>query len=288
MEYVTCIQNCHQSFTVTSMMSVLIPRILGSIFTFSKRNVLVSRTGDCLLCDFGLSRIRHEISRTHTTIHQGGRQRFIAPEISSGLEARIKSDVYSLAMTIYALGTMSLPFGHIDRDLAVYRAVQEGERPPPCDSLGGLAAEETVHLWSLIERMWKQDPDCRPTVPSARDEMMQIGPLAGLDPDQVRPDLKKEGSDWWAIFSPRVPRVLDVSLSLTLQHERCVFFVLPSVFATDVLRDVHPPTPGTVLCAVFVSQQMASTLQQGAIAWRKYTIQKQVLECGVYFHQNSL
>lgn len=49
-------------------------------------------------------------------------------------------------------------------------------------------------------------------------------PLADLEPDQVRPDLKKEGSDWWAIFSPRVPRVLDVSLSLTLTHERCAFF----------------------------------------------------------------
>lgn len=50
-------------------------------------------------------------------------------------------------------------------------------------------------------------------------------PLADLEPDQVRPELKKEGSDWWAIFSPRVPRVLDVSLSLTLTHERCVAHV---------------------------------------------------------------
>lgn len=45
-------------------------------------------------------------------------------------------------------------------------------------------------------------------------------PLADLEPDQVSPSLKKEGSDWWAIFNGRVPRVLDVSLSLTLIHER--------------------------------------------------------------------
>lgn len=45
-------------------------------------------------------------------------------------------------------------------------------------------------------------------------------PLADLEPDQVSPSLKKEGSDWWAIFNSRVPRVLDVSLSLTLIHER--------------------------------------------------------------------
>jgi hypothetical protein len=46
--------------------------------------------------------------------------------------------------------------------------------------------------------------------------------LAGLDLDEVRPELKKEGSDWFAIFNTRVPRTLDISLSLTITHERCV------------------------------------------------------------------
>ena len=149
------------------------------IYVFSKRNVVVSCGGDCLLCDFGLSRIRHEISRTHTILHQGGRQRFIAPEISSGLEARIneKSDVYSLAMTIYALGARSMPFGHIDQDIVVCRAAREGERPQQCDSLGRLTTEETAHLWSSMERMWSHDPRCRPMVSSARDETMRTSQM---------------------------------------------------------------------------------------------------------------
>src|SRR5260370_19733271 len=46
--------------------------------------------------------------------------------------------------------------------------------------------------------------------------------LSDLKPEQVPPELKKEGSDWWAIFNPSVPRVLDISLSLTLQHGRRV------------------------------------------------------------------
>jgi len=68
------------------------------------------------------------------------------------------------------------------------------------------------------------------------------------------------------------------------------FFVFLYAFAADVLRvpstllrDVHPPTSGTVLCAVFGSRQMASTSQRGAIARRKYTTPKQVLEHGAYF-----
>lgn len=60
-------------------------------------------------------------------------------------------------------------------------------------------------------------PQSGPVITTTSDN-----PLADLEPDQVRADLKKEGSDWWAIFSPRVPRVLDVSLCLTLTHERCV------------------------------------------------------------------
>lgn len=47
--------------------------------------------------------------------------------------------------------------------------------------------------------------------------------LSELDPDEVPKDLKKEGSDWLAIFNPKVKRVLDVNLVHTLMHERLVF-----------------------------------------------------------------
>src|SRR5260370_33651076 len=49
-----------------------------------------------------------------------------------------------------------------------------------------------------------------------------ISPLSDLRPEQVLLELKKEGSNWWAIFNPSIPRVLDISLSLTLEHERHV------------------------------------------------------------------
>ncbi|KAG6857072.1 hypothetical protein H0H87_010037 [Tephrocybe sp. NHM501043] len=43
-----------------------------------------------------------------------------------------------------------------------------------------------------------------------------------LDPHNVPPEFKKEGSDWFAIFNPGVKRVLDVSLVHTLMHESVV------------------------------------------------------------------
>ncbi|KAG2073122.1 WD40 repeat-like protein [Suillus decipiens] len=43
-----------------------------------------------------------------------------------------------------------------------------------------------------------------------------------LDPHNVPPELKKEGSDWFAVFNGKVKRVLDVSLVHTLMHESVV------------------------------------------------------------------
>ena len=41
-----------------------------------------------------------------------------------------------------------------------------------------------------------------------------------MDYNSIPSDMKKEGSDWLAVFNPRVDRVLDVNLVHTLMHER--------------------------------------------------------------------
>lgn len=46
--------------------------------------------------------------------------------------------------------------------------------------------------------------------------------LADLNLDHMPPGQKKEGSDWFAIFNPRVPRMLDVDLVHTLEHHSVV------------------------------------------------------------------
>jgi len=65
-------------------------------------------------------------------------------------------------------------------------------------------------------------PQSLSRVSKSTKTIVSISPLSGLGPERMPPELKKEGSDWWAIFNPSVPRVLDISLSLTLQHERHV------------------------------------------------------------------
>lgn len=41
-----------------------------------------------------------------------------------------------------------------------------------------------------------------------------------LDLNNVSPEFKKEGGDWFAVFNSKTKKVLDVSLMHTLMHER--------------------------------------------------------------------
>ncbi|KAG5437350.1 hypothetical protein PCANB_000780 [Pneumocystis canis] len=46
--------------------------------------------------------------------------------------------------------------------------------------------------------------------------------MADIDPDMIPRELKKEGSDWTVLFNPNVPRVLDINLIHTLEHQSVV------------------------------------------------------------------
>jgi glucose repression regulatory protein TUP1 len=59
--------------------------------------------------------------------------------------------------------------------------------------------------------------------------LSQSNVLADLDIEQLPESLKKEGSDWFAVFNPRARRVLDVDLIHNLPHQSvvcCVRFSL--------------------------------------------------------------
>ena len=80
--------------------------------------------------------------------------------------------------------------------------------------------------------------------------------LMNLVRDEVRPELKKEGRDWFALFNPRVPRTFDINLSLTLTHERCVRYpslrcLKPGHCSPHFSADCAPPFPvNSVVCYV--------------------------------------
>jgi general transcriptional corepressor TUP1 len=97
-----------------------------------------------------------------------------------------------------------------------------------------------------------------------------------LDPHTVSPEFKKEGSDWFAVFNPKCKKGLDVNLTHTLMHERCV----EGLF---ILRLFHSQLFDSVSYAACAFRRMANTLQQVAIVQPKFMIQKLVQRHSAFF-----
>ncbi|KAF2637810.1 WD40 repeat-like protein [Massarina eburnea CBS 473.64] len=72
-----------------------------------------------------------------------------------------------------------------------------------------------------------------PPNPGPVPPLSQSNILADLDVDQLPDNLKKDGTDWFAVFNPRTRRVLDVDLIHNLPHQSvvcCVRFSLDGRF----------------------------------------------------------
>ncbi|KAF8311176.1 kinase-like protein, partial [Clavulina sp. PMI_390] len=132
-------------------------------------NVLINKDGIALLCDFGLSRIVHEVTRSRTKRQAGGMARFLAPELSncSNEEFRTtkESDIYSLAMISYNMWTGNKPFFELRHEWKVLSKSVRGRRPkkPKHMRSNNLPQKSGTPFWKLLKLMWAQNKDKRPT-----------------------------------------------------------------------------------------------------------------------------
>ncbi|KAF7369965.1 Kinase-like protein [Mycena sanguinolenta] len=133
-------------------------------------NVLIEDSGRALLCDFGLARIKADItSRTRTagdTVISGSRN-WMAPELLSGSLPRPPSDIYAFGMTIYELYTDANPLATIpysDFIELVYRIGVRPERPEDDE-----CPRMNDGIWDLADRCWNKDAKARPTARQVHD-----------------------------------------------------------------------------------------------------------------------
>src|SRR6266516_4360175 len=81
-------------------------------------NILIGDDGKALLTDFGISRVRNQLtSRSKKQASNDGTLRWMAPERLDGLGLDLPCDVYSFAITAWELYTGDLPFAHIPETL---------------------------------------------------------------------------------------------------------------------------------------------------------------------------
>lgn len=95
----------------------------------SPQNILVSRMGDVKLSDFGIAKA---MIGDEAAADDGGGVKgkipYLAPELLKGERASVRSDVYAMAMTIYA-ALAQLPFQRGER-IATMRAILYDPLPP--------------------------------------------------------------------------------------------------------------------------------------------------------------
>lgn len=134
-------------------------------------NVLVSPEGHVTLLDLGFARRRDE---TGSVVERCvmGTYNYIAPElITSAFRADVRSDVYSLGVTLFEMLSGRLPFE--GKDLAELASQHKEARPP---DLRRLAPHLPTSVIRLVREMLAKDPLRRPQTPGELVER-----VAGLE-----------------------------------------------------------------------------------------------------------
>lgn len=136
-------------------------------------NVLIDDGHNALLCDFGLSRLKADISisSANNASPVAGSRNWMSPERLLGGNLRKPVDIYAFGMTLYEIITTEVPLGHIPPmdfiDLVVTREVRP-ERPEKetCPDLPD-------DLWEIAEHCWGNHPGKRPDAVTLCNEMEQ-------------------------------------------------------------------------------------------------------------------
>jgi serine/threonine-protein kinase PknK len=152
-------------------------------------NILVSRFGDVMLSDFGIARIAggpetRSGTVTASVVHA-------APEIIDGQRPTERSDIYSLASTLYTLMTGSPPFYRPtdESTLALIRRILE----EPVPDLRPTGVPDVV--CAALERSMAKEPDDRhPDVRAFADALRAAQVSCGIAPSPATPALPTPGA----------------------------------------------------------------------------------------------
>ncbi len=155
-------------------------------------NILISRTGDYLITDFGISRqVRNTLKRSLRSASVAGAPAYMGPERFSGNPMPVKaSDIWSLGATIYELATGELPFCGMG-GVMQKNGADMTELPPHYSD-----AFKTLVYGCLAQETWDR-PAAKALAETARRQLYNletIGDIVNDSPQTVIP-AKSEAED---------------------------------------------------------------------------------------------
>ncbi len=184
-------------------------------------NVMLTRTGDVKVMDFGIARALNDVGNTMTaTSAVMGTAQYLSPEQARGEVVDARSDLYSAGVLLYELLTGRPPFTGDSPVSIAYQHVSEMPTPPSQVD-GGVSPEiDTVVMHSLskraddryqtaaefridVERAVAGSPVTAavPMVVGEHTQQMPAVAAAGLDyrDDYRRPARKPRRAGFWVI-----------------------------------------------------------------------------------------
>ena len=135
----------------------------------SPQNVLVSRSGEVKITDFGIAKATIKLSQTQPGKVQG-KLSYMSPEQATGKPLDRRSDIFSLGIILYELLSGVKVYGG-ENTKERYEKIREARIP----NLHTLAPGIPDELVQLVHRMVSKSPDDRPqTCQAVVDELTKI------------------------------------------------------------------------------------------------------------------
>jgi hypothetical protein len=145
-------------------------------------NILVDRSGQVKLTDFGIARIATDPTLTRTGMVTGS-PAYIAPEIATGGRGDAAADVWSLGATLFHLLAGRPPYEIGDNVLgALYRIVND--EPPRLTDAGWMAPLLEGTMVRDPSRRWSMQ-QVRDFLAGPRDEVAATATAVLVEPDQA-------------------------------------------------------------------------------------------------------
>ena len=132
-------------------------------------NVMISRSGEVKLMDFGVALDERLDAMTETGLVVGTPM-YVAPEVIQGVPASEQSDLYALGVLLYAMLSGKRPFEHAKNQEHMFQLILTGRSKP----LARVAGHVPRELRQLVDRLLHRDIEKRFTSAAEVRQSLEI------------------------------------------------------------------------------------------------------------------